>query len=226
MVWMKTAFALCLLCAPALAGEPVQRAAEIYSRETQGIIAYRTVTESRIRSLLFNQDSRSEARIVSRDGIPVHISIERFLINGKEDEGRRKSKEKETNEAFRLGHGFLKLPCDLRFMSDYRFSADEGKNTRLVRFTSERRDDQHGHGTMLFDANQRLIELRITTNVLPPRVSRGELVFERGEVAPGIVGIKTLRGDYEGSQGPIKGTFSMTQRNEDYRRFETLEEAR
>lgn len=230
-----TGLALCLLLQrPALAEsvslDLVKRAAEVYARETRGIVGYRVVTENSLRAVIFNQDSRSEAKVVTRDGLPQQISIERFFVNGKENKERQKSEEAKTNEAYKKGHGYIKLPCDARFMDDYVFSPGEPGSkapdgSQAILFSSKQHDEQHGSGRMLLDENLRLIELSISTNVLPQRVTSGSLTFERGQVAPGIIGIRLLRGNYEGVQGPIRGTFTTTQRYEDYRRFDSLEEA-
>lgn len=208
----------------------VKLAAKLYAQDVRGVIGFRTIIESQISAPVFNQKSRTEAFVVQQDGIPRRIVFERLVINGKDaSRDELQKQEAKSNASFQDGKGFFKAPYDSRYLDAYRFQledcADCSTGMTAIGFSSDVKDDQHGKGVMILDASRRVREVRYTPNVFPPNVTRGTLILKRDEVGKGMLGIRTLKADYHGAMGVIKGSFVMDQRNDDFRRFSSLDEA-
>lgn len=208
----------------------VKQASEVYAKEVRGVVGFRALIDSQISAPIFNQKTRTEAFVIHQDGIPVRLVMKRLLTNGKpESQERVESQEAQSNANFRDGKGFFKPPYDARYMGAYTFAFEDcagcADGMTAIRFTSAVKDDQHGKGVMILDAAKRVREVRYIPNVFPPSVTRASLTLTRDEVGQDLVGIRSLKADYHGSRGPIKGSFALDQRNEGFRRYASLEEA-
>lgn len=206
----------------------IKQASAIYACETRGIVGYRTITNTRIKSPVFNQESQSESLVASKDGILVRASLNRLLINGKEATKQQlQEQQAKTNEAIQKGQNFIKMPFDPRFVDEYSFNVSKNSpaGIKVVSFSSSRKDEQHGNGELTLDKKLHVVEMHFTPNKMPPHVSSCVLHFECGEVAPGIFGIRTLNGDYRGSYGPISGSFTLKQCYDRYQRFNSVGDA-
>lgn len=209
----------------------VKQASEVYAREMRGIVGYRATAESRIRSPIFNRMVQTEARVALKDGLPAGMVLVRMLVDGKPaSKEEREKQEAKSNESAKSS--FFKAPYDARFMGDYAFrfeakeakEAKETKESKAIRFTSRRMDDQHGDGVMWIDERGRVLEVRYTPSKLPPNTTSGSIRLERGE-SDGWFSTRLLKGDFEGAQGFIRGSFHFEQSFERYRRCKSIEEA-
>ena len=208
----------------------VKQAAKNYAQEVRGVIAYRSVSESRISAPMLNQTMRSTAYTVQKDGIPVKVIMERLVTNGKDASADELSKQStKTTATYQEGKGFFKAPYDPRYLDAYTFQlescSDCAPGSTAIRFTSAVKDDQHGTGTMILDDAMRVREVRYSPNAYPPNVTRGVLTLSRDEIGKGLVAIRTVKVDYQGAMGPLKGSFVMDLRNEGFRRYGSVEEA-
>ncbi|MNY00637.1 hypothetical protein D3C86_1331380 [compost metagenome] len=154
---------------------------------------------------------------MQRDGKPVKAS-------------EMSEEERKINEANRQAKSLPKLPFDPRHMDAYSFTdggpcTDCEPGTRLVRFTSSLKDEQHGTGTMRIDARYRITAFDFTPNALPANVNEGRLRFVRAEVLPGTFATRTIEGDFKGGQAFVRGSVKLEERREGYQRFKSLEEA-
>lgn len=202
----------------------VKRASEVYAREMKGIVGYRTTSESRIRSPIFNRMIQTEARVALKDGLPAGMVLVRMLVDGKpSSKEEREKQEAKSNESAQST--FFKAPYDARFMGDYSFRFEgDAKEGTAVRFTSRRSDDQHGDGLMWIDESGRVLEVRYTPSKLPPNTTSGSIRLERGSL-DGWFGTRLLKGDFEGEKGFIRGSFHFEQQFERYRRYKSVAEA-
>lgn len=203
----------------------VKQAAAVYAKDVRGIIGYRSVTESRINAPMFNRTILSTSYVVQRDGNPLRIVMERLVTDGKEaSRDELLQQEAKTNESFKAGKGYFKPPYDARYTAAYRFRLeachDCAPGMTAIGFESAVQDDQHGHGRMILDSAGRVREVRYTPNVFPPNVTHAMVTLTRD-----ADGLRSLKADYQGSMGLIKGSFAMAQRNEGFRRYTSLEEA-
>ncbi|MNX17199.1 hypothetical protein D3C86_470780 [compost metagenome] len=208
----------------------VKQAAKNFAQETRGVVGYRSVSESRINAPMLNQTIRSTTFMVQKDGIPVRAVMERVVTNGKETSAEELSKqEAKTNASYQEGKGYFKAPYDPRYMDAYTFQlescSDCAPGSKAIRFSSTLKDEQYGKGIFILDEAMRVREVRCTPNAYPPNVTRGEMTFFRDEVGKGIFALRNAKVDYQGSMGPLKGTFVMDMRNEGFRRFASVEEA-
>lgn len=208
----------------------VKQAAKNYANDVRGVVAFRSVSESRINAPMLNQTIRSTAFTVQKDGIPVKVVMERIVTNGKDASADELSKQStKTTATYQEGKGFFKAPYDPRYMDAYTFKlescSDCAPGATAIRFTSAIKDDQHGTGTMILDDAMRVREVRYSPNAYPPNVTTGVLSLVRDEVGKGMVGVRNIKVDYQGAMGPLKGSFVMDLRNEGFRRYASVDEA-
>ena len=208
----------------------VKQAAKNYAQEVRGVVAYRSVSESRINAPMLNQTIRSTSFMVQKDGIPVRIVMERVVTNGKDTPADELSKqEAKTNASYQEGKGYFKAPYDTRYMDAYTFQLDScsdcAPGSTAIRFSSSLKDEQYGKGMMILDEAMRVREVRYTPNAYPPNVTRGALTLLRDEVGKGLFALRNVKVDYQGAMGPLKGTFVMDLRNEGFRRYASVDEA-
>ena len=190
----------------------------------------RSTFEGRIEATVFKRNFVSHSIVVLHDGTLVFSRIESLVEDGKpasaEEVERRQAK---TDASRKDGNGFFKPPYDRRYFDDYTLAVDTSRDQpagrTTLKFTSALKDTSHGSGFFTLDDAFRVREIRFTPNVRPPMVSIASIRVERGDVGEGYFGALTLRGNYEGGSGPLKGWMRFVQRFDRYQRFGSLEEA-
>lgn len=218
---------------PALAGTDVmarvRQAAEVFARESHGVVGFRVVTDTEVKSLLYHTTTHAESFVVASEALPTRLVIDLLRTDGLEaGSDKRQEEERKNNEAFRAGHKYLRLPFDRRFLDAYTYQWDEASRPGeepAIRFASAVKDEAHGCGTMRLDGEDHVISLHFTPNVLPNLVSAGFVAYQRGEVWQGAFGNLSMHGEYQGAYGPIKGTVTIEQHYDRYRRYGSVEAA-
>lgn len=208
----------------------VKQASEAYSKETHGIIGCWVITESKIKSSVFNQEIYSESFLVAKDGHPVRSSLTRMRINGKEATAKQlEAQEKKTNESFRDEKNRIKQPFDPESLDEYKFSLDESykppAGATAIRFSSSIKDTQHGHGVIVIDSSDHIIDFTFAPNKYQAPATGGSFQIQRAEMGQGLFGMKHLYGEYFGSYGPIKGSMIFEQTCSKHQRFKSVEAA-
>lgn len=209
----------------------VERAGEVFARECKGVLGFLQLTDSKLRSSIFNQGTHTESWVVNKDGVPQQMKVLRMLHDGKPaKESELRDQERMLNEGYKQGKGYLKLPFDPRHMDTYTFTdggpcVDCVPGARLVRFKSARKDEQHGSGMMRIDATYHVTHFDFKPNQLPENANEGYMTFVRTEVVPGTYAIRSLTGDFKGNVAFMRGSLTLEQSNERYRRFKSVEEA-
>lgn len=235
---MRPLIAVSLLVAvasPALAAPPatpravMQRASALYVQDTKGVMGYMNLADTQLRSNLFNKDGSSRTWVVAKDGHPARARVLEVIQDGKPDEAERQKTEARTDEAFRQGTNHFAAPYEPGSMGDYTVAwapkEPRGPGEVAIAFTSLKKDERHGSGVLIVTKEGRVKRLRYTPSVLPARVSHGEVTVERGEVAPGMWGPVRMSLTFKGTTGPMSGVFTLNQRYEKFRRFNSIEAA-
>jgi hypothetical protein len=169
--------------------------------------------------------------MVHVDAVPQQLRILRMTHDGKPaKDSEVREQERKINDGYRQGKGYFKLPFDPRHMATYTFSDggscdDCAPGTRVVRFKSALKDDQHGSGTMRLDARAHVVAFDFKPNKMPENANEGSMSFVRAEILPGAYGIRSFKGTFKGGVAFLRGDFAMEQRHEDFQRFKSLEEA-
>ena len=226
---------LIALAAPAVAApaadpaEAMRQAAAVYAREMQGVVAYMVHSESRVRAPMIRQDSRSIMWVAVQNGTPMRARVLRLFREGKPNDAERRKLEERTNAGFKRGRTLFDAPYDGSFTADYAFSLAEGERCGpgelAIAFSSAKRDEHHGTGALVLTGEGHVKRMRFRPNVYPQHVTEGEVLLERGPVLPDLWSTRSLTVRYRGGVGPVKGSFDLKQRFEQYRRFTSVDAA-
>lgn len=123
------------------------------------------------------------------------------------------------------------LPIETKYLAEYRFTADASPCDRCpagavaIDFSSLKRDDEHGDGTMTIDsASHHFIALHFHPSVLPARTDSADVTVAFGQVLPDLWDVTTAEQQYNGHTFIFHGWGHVEQRQHDYRRFASVAE--
>jgi hypothetical protein len=137
--------------------------------------------------------------------------------------------ERQINEGYKTREREFQPPFAQAHLDAYRFAEAgcEGCPAGLRRFTfrSVPRDERHGDGALDLDAEGHVRRVSYVPARLPAAAARAGIELVRGPVGPGQWGRERLSITFEGGLGPLQGSFRLSQRVSQHRRFPTVEAA-
>lgn len=210
---------------PALAAAvpaEVQRAARLYAGDVAGVQAHLEEADTHVTGPMLDRKARTRAWIVSRDGLSVEARILSYLIAGKPDEGERAALERRINEGYKKREREFQPPYAPEHLGDYTFSLEAPGR---VAFKALARDERHGDGSLELAPDGHVRRVRYVPAKLPAPGATGAIEIVRGPVGAGLWGRQRLTVSFEGGVGPLRGSFSLTQRVGRHRRFGSVAEA-
>jgi hypothetical protein len=123
------------------------------------------------------------------------------------------------------------LPIETEYLREYRFArgsvACDGcpASAVAIDFTSLKRDDEHGDGTMWIDGSpQRFVALHFHPSVLPPHTDSADITVAFGQVLPDLWDVTVTEQQYNGHTFVFHGWGHVQQRQTEYRRYSSVAE--
>ncbi len=178
-----------------------------------------------------NKSIVADSARIRRDGTIVAAKLYRQTVDGTASAPDEIAKEQaELNKE--LPDEDYTLPLTAVALGDYAFgspSACSGCDDGVVSvsFTSRKRDDDHGDGTAFVDEkNQRFVRLEFVPSVTPKGADSGSATIIFGRALSNLWDIVSEKQRYTGHLLFIHGSADVTITNRNYRRFDSLEQAR
>ncbi len=192
----------------------VVRAADLAQRDRVGSIVYRIHQATAMDGGPIHEHADVVLEVAADGPDLVKVRVLRFLSNGKGASEQKKRDLERQLLAGQSGGGFA-VPFDGRHTGEYAYAADAGS----VRFTSLRRDANHGDGSFLVDASGHVTGMRYVPDVFPRYVRSGNVTDLRAEVLPGFWASIRNDQEYDGQYLFIKGHASVVTEMSGYRRY-------
>lgn len=218
-------FAVLALAPAARAATPpaeMLRASRLYAADVAGVIGHLEEADTHVTGPMLDRKARTRAWIVSRDGLPVQARILSYVTGGKPDEGERANLERRINEGYKGREREFRPPFAPAHLDAYTFSA-EGPGR--FAFKALARDERHGDGTLELDPKGNVRLVRYVPAKVPAPGAEGTVELGRGPVGTGAWGRVRLKIAFEGGVGPLRGSFTLTQKVSGHRRFASVAEA-
>lgn len=216
-MWQKLAFlaAVAALAAsgtdvPTLAGDAARTLAASRHGATSFWLAYRYTEHGPAHNL----DRSSSAIVLRDDGVVVKMRT--F--------GDDSNKPTYVEDDYHL-------PIETKYLGEYRFAVGSAECDRCpagataIDFTSLKRDDEHGDGTMWIDGpSHRFVALHFHPSVLPARTDSADITVAFGQVLPDLWDVTVTEQQYNGHTFVFHGWGHVQQRQTQYRRFASIGE--
>lgn len=124
-----------------------------------------------------------------------------------------------------------RLPIETKYLAEYRFATGTAACDRCsagavaVDFTSLKRDDEHGDGTMWIDGpSRRFVALHFHPSVLPAHTDSADITVNFGQVLADLWDVTVTEQQYNGHTLVFAGWGHVQQKQAQYRRFPSLAE--
>ena len=217
-MWQKIALLAALAAAGASpapdAGTLAEDAARTLAAARHGVTAFSLAYRYTERGPAHNVERSSSAVVLRDDG--AVIKVRTF--------GDDSNKPTYVEDDYHL-------PIETKYLEDYRFTAGTARcdacssGADAVDFTSLKRDDEHGDGTMWIDAStQRFVALRFRPSVLPPHTDSAGVTVSFGQVLADLWDVTVTEQQYNGHTFVFHGWGHVQQKQTDYRRFASVAE--
>lgn len=214
-MWRLGVFALLgvLGASPALdAGSLAAGAAQLLAAQRHGVIAFSLAYRYEEHGPAHNVDRSASAAVVRDDGATVTMRAS----------GDPAAKPTLVEDDYRL-------PIDTKYLPEYRFAAGSAScggcapGAIAVDFTSLRRDDEHGDGTMWIDgSSQHVVAMHFHPSVLPAHADSGDITVAFGQVLPDLWDVTVTEQRYDGHTFIFHGWGHVEQRQSEYRRLPSV----
>jgi hypothetical protein len=209
----------------------VRDAVRALSADRHGETAFHRHFESDQRAPGHNGTLVVESARLRADGKVVAIRLYRRTVNGaaasEQDLGKQQAEaDKNLDDDYTL-------PVLEDALSEYRFGTpvahcdgcDEG--VVEVPFTSRKRDDGHGDGTIRIDErSHHFLTLTFHPSVLPKQADSGSITVTFGRALADLWDVVRVTEHYSGHLLFIHGTYDTVATQSGYRRFESNEAGR
>ncbi len=192
----------------------VVQAAAVAARDHAGSIVYRIHQTTAMDGGPMHEHADVVLEVAAEGPSLVKVRVLRFLSNGADASEQKKRELEQKLLAGQSGGGFA-VPFDSRHTGEYDYAAEAGS----VRFTSLRRDANHGDGTFTVDAIGHVTGMRYVPDVFPRYVKSGNVTDMRAEVLPGFWASVRNDQEYDGQYLFIKGHASVLTEMSAYRRY-------
>ncbi len=192
----------------------VVRAAEVAQHDRAGSIVYRIHQITAMDGGPMHEHADVVLEVAAQGPDLVRVRVLRFLSNGADVSAQKKRDLERQLLAGQSGGGFA-VPFDSRHIGEYDYAADAG----AVRFTSLRRDANHGDGSFTVDASGHVTGMRYVPDIFPRFVKSGNVTDTRAEVLPGFWASVRNDQEYDGQYLFIKGHASVVTEMSAYRRY-------
>jgi hypothetical protein len=164
-----------------------------------------------------------------RDGDRVvAVRIYSQVANGKTASSEDLVKAQGDADKNLPGNDYL-LPLHEDQLSDYRI--DSGTcdqcpaGSVAIHFTSLKRDESHGDGTMVVDASHHIVRIDFVPGAFPKHVDKATVTLTFGRVLPDLWDVVEMQQHYAGHVLFISGGADITTSLSNYRRFASRDEA-
>lgn len=208
----------------------VKLASAAFTRDVTGVVAYLATADMALTAPMTQQESVARMWIANVDGRPTRMRVVSLTQGGKPaSEAERVKLEKRTNASYDKGERTFNAPYDPRHAAAYRITpagcAGCASGLTAYAFRAQVRNQLHGDGTFVVDADHHVTRVTYSPSELPTGASRAEVELGRGPV-PGLGwSLVRVKATYSGGVGPLSGAFTLDQRISGHRRFATLAQA-
>jgi hypothetical protein len=233
-----SALALCSnLGPPAIAASEadvpaaLRSAVKTLAAERHGIIAFHRHFSTDRRAPGNNQRTAAESARVVQDGHTVNVKLYQRTTDGVAATAEDLATRQAALEKSLPGDDYT-LPVTEKLLADYQFgtpSACAGCDRGVVAipFTSLKRDDNHGDGTVYVDESARhILRFEFKPSVNPKEVDSGEILVTFGRATSDLWDVVTVKQRYGGHRLFIRWSYETVATHTAYRRFDSLDEAR
>jgi hypothetical protein len=233
-----SALALCCIVAPpavaASDGEVpavLRSAVKTLAAERHGIISYHRHFTSDRRAPGNNQRSATESARLVQDGHTVNVKLYARSTDGVAATAEDLAARQAALEKNLPGDDYT-LPVTEKLLADFHFgtpAACAGCDHGVVAipFTSLKRDDNHGDGTVYVDGNtSHIVRFEFRPSVYPKEVDSGQVVVTFGRATADLWDVVSVKQGYGGHRVFIRWSYETTATHSAYRRFDSLDEAR
>lgn len=124
-----------------------------------------------------------------------------------------------------------RLPIETKYLAEYRFVPGSAPcdgcpaGAIPVDYTSLKRDDTHGDGTMWIDgSSHRFVALHFRPSALPAHTDSADITVAFGQVLPDLWDVTVTEQQYNGHTFVFHGWGHVQQRQTEYRRFSSVAE--
>ena len=190
-------------------------AARVLAAQRRGAIAFSLVYRFTEHGPGHNVDRSARAMVLRDDGTVVKTQAS----------GDDTDKPTTVEDDYRL-------PIETKYLAEYRFSAGSAACDRCpadavaVDFTSTKRDDGHGDGTMwIDDSSHRFLALHFHPSALPAHTDSADIAVTFGQVLPDLWDVTLTEQQYNGHELIFHGWGHVEQRQSEYRRFASVADA-
>jgi hypothetical protein len=199
--------------------------------QRHGVIAFARHYAYDQRAPAHNKLIVADSARIRRDGTIVVAKLYRQTVDGTPSGPDEIAKEQaELNKD--VPDEDYTLPLSPSALGDYTFgtpspcaSCEDG--VVAVAFTSRKRDDDHGDGTAYVDGkNRHFVRLEFVPSVTPKGADSGSVTITFGRALADLWDVVAEKQRYTGHVLFIHGSADVTISNRNYRRFDSLEQAR
>ncbi len=178
-----------------------------------------------------NQHVEVETGRIRHDGHIVAVKIYRRTVDGVAVSAEEIAKLQAELDKHPPDDDY-RLPVKRDLLEEYRFGAPVAcpacaEGLVALPFTSLKRDDNHGDGTIVVDTRAgHVVRLEFKPSVTPKQTDSGKIVMTFGSAGADAWDVLSSKQHYAGHAAFITWTFEKTATHSGHRRFETLDEAR
>jgi hypothetical protein len=202
----------------------VRAVAGAHAAAARGVVAFDVTTRTQIRGGPYHRDDLEKAAYVTIDGQASRKRVLQLTEGGRAAtaDGLERASAKPDGPLSRFG---MRLPYATESVDAYAFDAPraEGGGTTIA-FRTNVRDEAHGDGTMLLDADRRPVRVVFHPAKLPEHVSDATVTVEFGTVGTARWDVTRITRAFSGRLGIIRGRVDSTSTYDAYRSFATPEQ--
>jgi hypothetical protein len=206
----------------------LQGAVRTLASERQGLTAFHRHVDSEQRAPGHDASLDVQAGLL-RDGDRIIAArIYSQVANGKPASSDELAKAQADSDT-KLQSDDYWLPLREDQIADYRIESGTcdqcPPGSVAVRFTSLKRDESHGDGTIVVDASSHhIVRVDFVPSALPKHVDKASVTITFGRVLPDLWDVVEMRQHYAGHMLFISGGADITTSLSNYRRFASRDE--
>jgi hypothetical protein len=201
----------------------VRGIAEAHAVAARGVVVFDVTTRTQIRGGPYHRDDVEKTAYLAVDGRVSRKRVLQLAEGGHPAaaDALERASAKPDGPLSRFG---MRLPYSSDALDAYAFDPPrtEGGDT-VIAFRTSVRDESHGDGTMVLDAQKRLVRVVFRPAKLPEHVSEATVTIEFGPVATGRWDVVRIARAFSGRLGILRGHADATSTYDSYRTFATPE---
>jgi hypothetical protein len=206
----------------------LREAVRTLATERQGFTAFHRHADSEQRAPGHNASLDVQSGLVREGDRVVAIRIYGQITNGKTSSADDLAKAQADADQ-KLSNEDYWLPLREDQIADYKIGSGTcgqcSPGYVAIAFTSLKRDENHGDGTMVVDpTSHHIVRIDFVPSALPKHVDKASVAITFGRVLPDLWDVVEMRQHYAGHVLFISGGADITTSLTNYRRFASREE--